>query len=147
MKIQIRTFLLWCCCGALCASSAAPDTLTNLSQLELSGYLVLGDEAQVCVADRQTRRSAWLVVGEPAGGVWAERFDPEDESVLLRQGQETRLLNLRDARARELPVARLPDGSVDWFHMNLSEKEKEHVADLMMWDILEIGRQARRGRR
>ncbi|MGH8019413.1 MAG: hypothetical protein ACREIA_14210 [Opitutaceae bacterium] len=146
MKLGIQLIILLCG-GALSVFAGAPAATANLSRLELAGFLTLGDEVQVCVSDHQTGQSAWLIVGEQTSGVWAAHFDPKAESVVLRMGEEMRTLQLREARVRNLPVARLPDGSVDWFHMNLSDKEKEHVADLMMWDILEVGRLARLGRR
>ncbi len=113
-----------------------------LGRFELTGILAVGSEVQVCLVDTPTQKTTWLTVGHPSESLQAEAFDASRESVLLRSGNETRWVGLRRARVADLPVARLADGAVDWFHMKLPDAEKAREADLLMWDILEVGRQA-----
>ncbi|HEX9784200.1 MAG TPA: hypothetical protein VGA56_15900 [Opitutaceae bacterium] len=138
-RILSVLFLLLGAGNNLCASA-------SLQNLKFTGILAIDRKVQVCLLDPQSGRAVWLTVGEPADGLWAESFDPTGESVVVRAGEARRKVFLREAKVASLPVAYLPDGTVDWFHMQLSEKEKEKEANLLMWDILEVGRLARLGK-
>lgn len=128
------------------AGSSEQAAIGNLNALELSGIMTIGQEVQACLSDSKTRQAAWFVVGAERDGLQVETYDPAREAVLVRDGDRTRWITLRQAHIQSLPVARLEDGSVDWFHMKLSDKEKEQEAQSLMWDILEVGRLARQAR-
>jgi len=131
--------------GTEAAPAAAPAT-GRLERLELSGVMTLGGRVEVCLADRDSGRSFWLVVGESRDGLRAEDYDLETDAVLVRAGDATRWIRMREASIQNAPVWYLSDGSVDWLHMQMTDEEKVQEASMMMWDILEIGRLKRAGK-
>ncbi|BET67622.1 hypothetical protein ASA1KI_25400 [Opitutales bacterium ASA1] len=124
----------------------AVEAARVLGELEFTGILELGERREFCLQHRTTGHAQWLVVGGEADGLRVVSYDPTREVVEVRYGAARREIAMREAKVTAQIVARTADGSVDWAHMRLSEKEKEREAELLMWDILEVGRKARLAR-
>lgn len=135
--------------AAWATTSLAPATASAagsvLARLELVGVLALGSQVQVCLADRSAQTSGWFKVGDGPGDIAITAYDPVREAAQVRVGAESRWILLQQGRVTELPVLRLPDGTIDPVHARMTEKQKAREAEMLMWDILEVGRQARLG--
>jgi hypothetical protein len=142
--------LAWFAVAAPTSGSTPRDPATEaahvLGELEFTGILELGERREVCLQHRTTGHAKWLVVGSESDGLRVVSYDAARETVDVRYGTVRREIVLREAKVAAQIVARTADGSVDWAHMRLSEKEKEREAELLMWDILEVGRKARLAR-
>ncbi len=109
----------------------------------LTGIVQIGGQSHVCLANTRDGRATWYTVGAQRDGLWVQSVDAATDEVVVRSGSTQIRIGLRQAVIQELGVARLDDGSVDWVHMKMSDAEKAHEAQLLMWDILEVGRLAR----
>ena len=77
----------------------------------LTGILTLSEGARFCVVEEETEKDGpppeWLALGAVFNGYRLSEFDPEEEVLTLRRGQEVMLLTLREAKIEpmELPPA------------------------------------------
>lgn len=156
-QIAILSAFVLLCAGGECVAKtpfasdeAKSETVTPLSDpfkfLDFRGVVSVNGETRVCFVDTVTNKSKWLTVGTPDGELSADEYDPVQTAVLARSGESTRWFKLRETRVVPIPIAVLADGSVDVFHMSLTEKEKAEEARAMLGDILEVGRLGRAGK-
>lgn len=104
----------------------------------------------VCLLEPCSGHARWLTIGIERSGLLAERYDAEQNAVLVRAGGQSRWFKMRRNEIRSIPIARNEDGTVDWIHMKMTEREKEREAQALQWDILSIsylGRSEQLGKR
>jgi hypothetical protein len=114
--------------------------------LELRGVVRFGGETRVCFVDTVSNKAKWVTVGTGSEGLTADEYDAAQTAVLARSGESTKWFKLRETRVVPVPIAVLADGSVDAFHMSLTEKEKAEEARAMLGDLLEVARLGRAGK-
>jgi len=125
---------------------AAPAPTDPLANMELAGVSSLGGCVRVCLSDRVTRQSRWLVLGEPADGMLAVAYDRDRDAVRVSAGSSDRWIALRKAAIIELSLPRLEHGAIDWAHVRMSDTEKARDAEAMVTDIMEVAQLGRSGK-
>jgi hypothetical protein len=117
-----------------------------LGVFELRGILRSKSEIRVCFVDTRNEKSVWLTVGAASSGIIAEQYDSARGAVLARSGGTSRWFQLRENKVVPIPIALMDDGSVDTFHMSLTEEQKADEARAMHGDLLELAWLGRTGR-
>lgn len=156
-QAAILTALVAVCGGVECVAKtpffseettieSAVPVADPLRMLDLRGVVRIDDQVRVCFVDAVSNKATWVTVGAEGEGLVADEYDPDKAAVLARSGTATRWFTLRETRIMPVPIAVLADGSVDVFHMSLSEKEKAEEARAMLGDILEVARLGRAGK-
>ncbi|MBE2214494.1 MAG: hypothetical protein IAE82_11540 [Opitutaceae bacterium] len=128
------------------AALAGPTPPGALDAFELTGVASAGGLTRVCLTDRATRVSRWLVVGAATEGLVATEFDRARDAVRLQHGAESRWVGLRRAEIVAMALPTREHGAIDWAHLRLSDKEKAREAEAMVTDIMEVAQEGRTGR-
>jgi hypothetical protein len=76
--------------------SAAPAS--PLDRFEFRGVLTIGTETTITLFDTSTSKSVTLNVGETIDGLRVTDFRPEDGSVVLESGGQTKQLKMKEAK-------------------------------------------------
>lgn len=124
--------------------SVAVPAASPLDRFEFSGVTCVGDVVQVCLVEQPAQRGRWLTVGRTEDGLLAARYDAERAAVLVQSEGSERWIALRRGAVVVLAVVRKDDGTIDYGHMALTDREKEKKAAIQHWEFMEITRQARR---
>lgn len=126
------------------AEAVAPSPLESL---ELAGVATVGGLTRVCLADRGTKRTRWLAVGERSEDLLVAEYDRQRDAVLVWAGADRRWIAMRKATIVTLSLPRGEHGAIDWAHLAMTDKEKSRDAEAMVTDILEIAQRRRTGKR
>ncbi len=112
--------------------------------LQLSAVAHVGEVVDVCLVGPSAAQGRWLRVGIADHGMLALRYDAGREAVLLRAGDREQWMGLRRATVAILPQVKKDDGTIDFAHMALSNREKARKAAVQHWEMLEAARLSRR---
>jgi len=73
---------------------------------ELAGFFILSDKASFVFVDSETNvTSGWLTIGDTFGGYLIEVFQPDQDTVILKRGDERISVSLRKATILEDRIA------------------------------------------
>lgn len=78
------------------AAPAAP--VSSLDRFEFRGVMRIGDATFIALLDTSNQRSISLVEGEVVDGLVATDYRPEDGSIQLESGGQTKRVKLREAK-------------------------------------------------
>lgn len=78
-------------------ASAAAGASAPAEAYELAGSSVQGNTVVVCIFDRQAKHSAWIGVGETAGGIHVLSFDAQRDRAVVTISGTRKELGLRKA--------------------------------------------------
>jgi hypothetical protein len=125
------------------AASVAAAGSGILDRFELSGVTRIGDLVQLCLVEAPSQKARWLTLGMADDGLTATRYDAEKCAVLMRMGDEERWIAMRRGAVAELPLVRRDDGTIDYTHMALTDRQKEKKAAMQHWELMEVSRLGR----
>ncbi len=148
--------------GARQAAPAAPTMDKELADLQLSGISVIGDQKQFNFVNPGTRQTFWLALGASENGFTVEAYDAKADAVVVRRGNFTRRLELRQSRIvaavapkepSSLPPLKTAPDVPDVQVAGVDEiknpktpaeiKQAEFEARMLVSDLLEISMQER----
>ncbi len=109
---------------------------------EFTGVIVAGNSVLVNIADVQSKRSFWIMVGQSSDGIDALSYDGKTENIVVRAAGQTKTLTLKKpvvaahsgpvvATVAVAPTIPLPPPS--------TPAEAEREARMLVSDLLEIG--------
>jgi len=84
------------------AGSAGAD---SMEAYELAGSSIQGSDIEVCVYNRQAKRSEWIAVGGVSGGIHVISYDPEHDRAVVTIAGARKELGLRKHSVAQSSVA------------------------------------------
>lgn len=85
------------------------DAVTSLDGFEFNGIMKLGGVLRISVFDSKTKKNFWLTEGELGEmGLSFQRFNDENESVVIVQGGVTKSLSLNKVKIEALKITSPP---------------------------------------
>lgn len=124
----------------------APESPSRLERFELAGVATVGGQTRVCLADRASKQTRWLAVGESSDDLLVAEFDRQRDAVLVRAGADGRWIAMRKASIVTLSLPRGEHGAIDWAHLAMTDQEKSRDAEAMVTDVLEFAQRGRMGK-
>lgn len=84
-KLRFLSFALAAASAAIASAATAP--------IEFSALLKAGGKTRIALTDTATKKTTWVEPGDPYAGYTIDRYDDQQEAVILKKnGEETRLV-------------------------------------------------------